>query len=127
MCSRCGELIKPSPFARPTKGTAGYWYIGLRFGTPISVQILTLTIPLLALNLHLLPSPVLDLTTSTLSSDTGDCGRVDMAAARVSTPNGFALDDAPTPEPHDSGMNGGARSEEDEDLFGSDDGVDKNT
>ena len=49
-----------------------------------------------------------------------------MAAMGASTPNGFALDDAPTPEALSTGMNGGAGSEEDEDLFGSDEGADKN-
>ena len=49
-----------------------------------------------------------------------------MAAVGASTPNGFALDDAPTPEALDAGMNGEAGTEEDEDLFGSDEGADKN-
>lgn len=44
-----------------------------------------------------------------------------MAAVESSTPNGFALDEAPTPDALDSGMNGGVGSEEDGDLFGSDD------
>ena len=49
-----------------------------------------------------------------------------MAAVGVSTPNGFALDDAPTPEAPNADMNGGAGSGEDEDLFGSDEDAGKN-
>lgn len=44
-----------------------------------------------------------------------------MAAVQTGTPNGLGLDDTPTPHVLESGMNGGAGSEAEEDLFGSDD------
>ena len=48
-----------------------------------------------------------------------------MAAVGVSTPNGVSLDDAPTPDGPGSDIHGGAGSEEDGDLFGSDDDADQ--
>lgn len=44
-----------------------------------------------------------------------------MAAVDADTPNGLGLDDAPTPDALDAGLNGGTGSEDDGDLFGSDD------
>jgi hypothetical protein len=49
-----------------------------------------------------------------------------MSAVEGDTENGFDLDNAPTPDALDLGMNGGAGSEDDGDLFGSDDEDQKN-
>lgn len=49
------------------------------------------------------------------------CARgVKMTAVQSGAPNGLGLDDPPTPDGLDSGVNGGADSEAEGDLFGSD-------